>query len=235
MQQGWISLHRQLLDHRIWNEKPFSRGQAWVDLLLSANHKPATLIYGNTIIELGRGQLHTSELKLAARWGWSKKKVRAYLGLLKGLGMVTTQATTKGTTLTIENYAFYQDRGTTQGTTKDTDKEPRRNREGYTNNNDNNEKQLYPPEFELFFSQYPNPSEKRRTFTNWNKAIKSSTAEEILAASRNYANETKGREKQFIKTSSNFLGRDQIYKDYLVREEKPKVAPREIIIKEIDR
>ena len=88
---------------------------------------------------------------------------------------------------------------------------------------------------EIFFQQYPNPKDKQRTFASWSKAIKSSTAEEILAASRNYANETKGREKQYIKTSSNFLGRDQIYKDYLVREEKPKPKPRKIIIQEIDR
>lgn len=85
-----------------------------------ANREPATLIYGNTIIKLERGQLHTSEIKLMDRWGWSKKKVRAYLLLLKSLNMATAEGTAKGTTITVENYSVYQDCGTAQ----DTEKEP---------------------------------------------------------------------------------------------------------------
>lgn len=231
MSHGWISLNRKIMDHQFWNEKPFSRGQAWVDLLLLANYKPATLIYGNTVINLDRGQFHTSELKLSKRWGWSRRRVHDFLSLLGTLEMATTHSTTQGTTITIENYGFYQN----QCTTIDTDNLPSKEQRASITNNTNKRTNIYPPEFELFFSQYPNPAEKQRTFTNWNKAIKSSTAEEILTAAQNYSKETKGREKQFIKTSSNFLGRDQIYKDYLVREEKLKPEPREIIIEEIDR
>lgn len=231
MSQGWISLNRKIMDHQFWNEKPFSRGQAWVDLLLLANYKPATLVYGNTVINLDRGQFHTSELKLSKRWGWSRRRVHDFLSLLHTLEMATTHSTPQGTTITIENYGVYQN----QCTTLDTVALPSKEQRSSITNNINKKTIIYPPEFEIFFQQYPNPKDKQRTFASWSKAIKSSTAEEILAASRNYANETKGREKQYIKTSSNFLGRDQIYKDYLVREEKPKPKPRKIIIQEIDR
>jgi hypothetical protein len=139
----------------VWNIKPYSKGQAWVDMIMSANHEPAQLIYGNEVINLERGQFHTSELKLAEEWGWSRKKVRAYLLLLKNVKMATTQATTKGTTVTIENYNDYQCDGTTDGTTEGTLKEQRRNREGYTNNNDKNDKNIYVDFFEQIWRLYP--------------------------------------------------------------------------------
>lgn len=148
--QGWILLHRSITENPLWQDKPFSKGQAWIDLLLMANHAPAKLLLGNKIIELGRGQFHTSELKLAEKWGWSRKKVRAYLNLLDNQKMATTEGTTKGTTVTIEKYSLYQDGGTTKGTTEGTTKEQRKNNERTTKGtqtknvkNVKNEKEIY--------------------------------------------------------------------------------------------
>lgn len=115
---GWIALHRSIQDNPLWEEKPFSKGQAWVDMLLMANHRPKEVLLGNKVILIDRGQFHTSELKLAQRWGWSRNKVRNFLALLVEQKMSTTQGTTKGTTVTIEKYTFYQDTPTTQGTVK---------------------------------------------------------------------------------------------------------------------
>ena len=35
---GWIKTYRSILKHWIWEEKPFSKGQAWIDMLLLASH-----------------------------------------------------------------------------------------------------------------------------------------------------------------------------------------------------
>ena len=43
---GYIKLHRSLMDNPLWTEKPFSRGQAWVDLLMLANRKIARSLMG---------------------------------------------------------------------------------------------------------------------------------------------------------------------------------------------
>lgn len=86
---------------------------------------------------------------------------------------------------------------------------------------------IYTPEFELYYLQYPRSEEKERTFKNWGTAIKDCTAEELIEAAQNYKESVKGREKQFMKTSANFLGRDKIYKDYL---SKPKVIPARRVI-----
>ena len=134
--KGYIKLHRELQDNPLWKSEPFSKGQAWVDMLLRANHQHNEFIIGNELIVVERGQFFTSELKLAEKWKWSRKKVRSYLDLLKTLKMATTVGTSKGTTITIENYGLYQGEGTTEDTTVGTSKEHRRNIEGYTNNND---------------------------------------------------------------------------------------------------
>lgn len=37
--EGWIKLHRKLSDNPLWTCEPFTKGQAWVDLILLANHE----------------------------------------------------------------------------------------------------------------------------------------------------------------------------------------------------
>lgn len=136
--EGWIKLHRKLNQCWLWTEKPFSKGQAWVDLPLMANHKDNKVLIGNNIIEVKRGEFITSEVKLSNRWGWSRKKVRSFLEVLETDKMLTKKATTKYTTLSIENYDLYQSEGTTKEQQKNsngTSKEHQKN----TNKNDKND------------------------------------------------------------------------------------------------
>ncbi|APF28655.1 DnaD domain protein [Clostridium sporogenes] len=135
--KGWISLYRSIQDHWLWQEKPFSKGQAWLDLLLSANHKENKFLLGNELLQVERGSFITSELKLMEKWGWSKSKVRNFLDLLKDDNMIIKVSDKKKTTITIVNYELYQELRTTEELQKDharTTKEPCKD----TNNNDNN-------------------------------------------------------------------------------------------------
>ena len=36
---GWVKVHRDIQNCWIWEEKPFSRGQAFIDLILMVNHE----------------------------------------------------------------------------------------------------------------------------------------------------------------------------------------------------
>ena len=130
MVDGWIALHRQLTDNPLWIERPFSKGQAWVDLLLLANHADKKMMLGNKMVTIKRGQRHTSELKLAERWGWSRHKTRDFLQLLVSEKMLSMEGTTQGTTITIEKYADYQDFPTTEGTAKGQQKDNERTSKG---------------------------------------------------------------------------------------------------------
>lgn len=170
--QGWIPVNRQLQEHWLWEEKPFSPGQAWIDLLMLANHENKKIPYKGKIITCERGTVNLSILYLADRWGWSRKKTRRFLDLLESDGMVTVKATTHRTTITIENYALYNDKGTTkaqQGSNKGTAEEqqaPITNNDNNDNNNTNNNKYgefenvvLSDEELEKLKTKYPNYEE----------------------------------------------------------------------------
>ena len=136
MGKGWIALHRQLQDHWLWRDKPFSYGAAWVDLLMLANHSDKQVVNRGKLIKCERGSVYRSVSFLADRWGWSPKKVRHYLGLLEGDGMVTTKGTTQGTTITLVNYGFFQGQGQTEGQAEGQTEEQQRAQRRNTNNND---------------------------------------------------------------------------------------------------
>lgn len=97
---GWIKLHRDITSHWIWDDKPFDRRSAWIDLILMANHKDNKVVLGNEIINVNRGSFITSEIKLMERWGWSKTKVRSFLNLLENDEMIVKKSDKKKTTLT---------------------------------------------------------------------------------------------------------------------------------------
>lgn len=144
MNYGWVSIHRQLQNHWLWNDKPFSHGQAWIDMILLANHSENKFPLGNEIITVETGSFITSELKLMDRWGWSKAKVRRFLSLLENDLMIVKKTDRKKTTITIVNYSDFQfsepqtdQKKTNKEPIKDqkkTDKRPKKD----TNNNDNN-------------------------------------------------------------------------------------------------
>lgn len=109
MAEGWIKLSRQLLDSWIWKNEPFSKGQAWVDLLMLANWEDKKVPYKGHIITCRRGDVNLSISALAKRWNWTRDRARDFLKLLESDGMVTTKTSTHRTTITIENYGKYQD------------------------------------------------------------------------------------------------------------------------------
>ena len=89
MGKGFIYLHRQIQECWIWfNDERFSQGQAWVDLLLSANHKDVKLPFNGEFVTVERGQLLTSIRKLADRWKWHRNTVKRFLNLLEKDNMI---------------------------------------------------------------------------------------------------------------------------------------------------
>ena len=120
MSKGWISLHRQIWNNWVWEDKPFSKGQAWIDLLLMANHEDKKVLIGNQLITVKRGSFVTSIRKLCDRWGWSNTKVRSFLSLLEQDGMLIVKSDAKKTTLTIVNYSDYQDSNISKNDAKTT-------------------------------------------------------------------------------------------------------------------
>ena len=137
--QGWIKLHRKIAENPIWQDKPFSRGQAWVDLLIMANHDDNEFLFDGKLVEVEKGSLITSELKLMNRWGWSKSKLRYFLFTLESQQMIVKNTDRKKTTITICKYCDYQISETTEKPLKDHRKTTERPLKD-TNKNEKNEK-----------------------------------------------------------------------------------------------
>lgn len=115
---GWIKLHRDIQEHWLWEDESFSRGQAFIDLLMEVNHEDKKKLFNGELIEIKRGSKITSLRQLSERWKWSTKKVKKFLEQLEKDEMITFKSDTKKTLITIENYSVYQDRGNSEETDK---------------------------------------------------------------------------------------------------------------------
>lgn len=109
--ETWIKVFRGIEDSWLWKEKPFSRGQAWIDLLILAKFKDEKFFdrRGN-IVDGKRGYIYRSIRSLAERWGWSRCKASKFLDLLQSEDMIKIekkQASEK-TAIFIVNYDKYQ-------------------------------------------------------------------------------------------------------------------------------
>jgi hypothetical protein len=140
---GWVSVSRKLTEHWLWEDRPFTRGQAWIDLILLVNHEDNEFLHGNQITIVKRGSRITSIKKLADRWGWSRKKVFDFLNVLEKEQMLVKNSNTKETLVTIVKYEDYQN----SRNTKETQKKHRGNTTETpksTNNNENNDNNILP-------------------------------------------------------------------------------------------
>lgn len=144
--EGWIKLHRQLSENPLWLIKPFSEGQAWVDLLLVTTFDKGFIKTKNgTVIKLNRGECGYSILTLSKRWGWSRGKVTRFLSLLNKEKMIQQKTISNTTVINILNYETYQD-GAINSTINDTINGQQTIQQTDTINNvknDNNEKNVF--------------------------------------------------------------------------------------------
>ncbi len=143
MAYGWISIHRKIQDDWVWNDKPFSRGQAWIDLIMMVNHDDNTIIFDGNPKTVTRGSCITSIQKLCDRWGWSNTKVKKFLkNLQEDEKILFKIAPRKATAVTIVNYDKYQGEDISKNTTETQQKHNRNiteTQQKHINNNDNND------------------------------------------------------------------------------------------------
>lgn len=136
---AFFAVARKFLDDPMWLSEPFTKGQAWLDLIGRASYEDNELTK--------RGELIVSERGLAARWKWSESKVRRFLLKLEADGMIkrssnrSSNRSTWGSTISVEKYEVYQNgRSTNRSTYRSTE------RRLYNNINNINNISLYMPD-----------------------------------------------------------------------------------------
>lgn len=112
--EGWIKLHRQIIDHWIFKNPVYFR--AWIIMLFTVNYDSKKVLINGNIIECNRGQ---SVLSIESwvdifgvsksKGGWTYQKVRTFFELLETDSMITRENLVKTTRITICNYDKYQD------------------------------------------------------------------------------------------------------------------------------
>lgn len=106
---GWIRVQRSLVEHWLWQDEPYSFGQAWIDLLLTASWKDHKSYFHGELEHKKAGTVYTSKRYLADRWKWNRRKLDKFLSALEGDKMVEIESTKNCTTINIVNYTMYQD------------------------------------------------------------------------------------------------------------------------------
>jgi hypothetical protein len=174
MHRGWVKIYRCLSDNPYWQEKPFTRGQVWVDIILLANHKDGHIRKRGVLVEVKRGQIGHSQTTLADRWGWSRGKVIRFLRELETAQQIVQQKTNVTSLITVVNYNEYQSdditNGTAGGTASSTADEPQTVQEQEGKNDKNDKKQTpLATGFENFWKLYPKKVAKKSCFEIWKR------------------------------------------------------------------
>ena len=149
MSKGWIFLHRSIFDSPFYFAEKFTKSQAWIDLLLLANHSTGYVDKRGNLIEVKRGYVGYSKKALCIRWQWSNKKIDKFLKDLEKAQQIAQQKIGKITTLIqIVNYDKYQPNAEQSSEQKHnrsvTEAEQKHNRSTLTSNDNKlkNEKEL---------------------------------------------------------------------------------------------
>lgn len=124
--KGWAKYYRSQWDNWVSEDKPYCKSSAWTYLWTNANHKDNEILVNGRAFVIRRGQHLTSIVKLAGKWGWSRKKVSNFLDDLEKTRMVTQNRTPLYTLITIVNYDQYQ-RGIGKKSSRGAAKEHQRN------------------------------------------------------------------------------------------------------------
>lgn len=127
--QGWVKLHRDLLDWEWYTHLPTKT--LFIHLLLKANHKDNN--YRGKLVK--RGGLLTGRELLSKETGLSVQQIRTALKNLISTNEITNESTKQGSYIQIVRYDEYQD--TTNESTND---QPTTNQQLTNNKNDKKEK-----------------------------------------------------------------------------------------------
>ena len=199
MNGGWIKVHRKILDNNwLSKNRVYSNFEAFMFLLLQANHKDAIYPLVDGVIEIKRGQLVTSQKKLCKQFNWSNSKLRNYLKTAKTASMIHTETTSKTTCITIIKYDTYQSNQIDNKLIVNRKQIENKSKSNTNNNGKNvkNEKNVKKNNkntchlFDQFWSFYPKKVNKKRAAQLFEK-LKDENKEKCIEGAKAYKQHVK--------------------------------------------
>lgn len=106
--EGWIKLHRKLIDNPIVC-KDSDTLAIWIYLLLNATHKEIDALFNGKRIKLKVGQLITGRKSIAEKLGISESKVQRILKMFENEQQIEQQTNFHNRLISIVNWHEYQE------------------------------------------------------------------------------------------------------------------------------
>lgn len=186
---GGYYLKPHVPDPRIASAPPCVR-EVYDWLVREANFADAQV--GTTIVRRGQCVRSYRDIQEGLAWyrGWlkltyTKSDLENALKTLKKAGMIATTKTTRGLVITVLNYDVSQDPASYERHTEDGTITTRSPQTCHTINKKNKKKnkEEYSPQFESFYTSYPNRCAKLAAYRAWQKIDpQDETCQAILAA-----------------------------------------------------
>ena len=124
---GWVKLHRCLLNKAIWSQSKAEQKAVLITILCLANHLEREWVWNGKKFIAEPGQFVTSLESLSQKSGVSTRSVRTALANFEKLEFLTNESTKTGRLITVVNWGYYQDKG--DSTDKGIDKGPTKDRQ----------------------------------------------------------------------------------------------------------
>ena len=178
MNDGYIKVHRKILDSRVFASEGLFK--VWMWCLLKANHKGQWVIIktgkSTTEVWVEPGQFIFGRLTAAKELKMKPSTVWKRIIKLKNMRNLNINSNRLYSVITIVNWAFYQGnekKGTSKVTTEEQPSD--------TNKNDKNEKNnIYGQNFLSFWKEYLHKVAKKKAYEAWQKLEKSEDMEALL-------------------------------------------------------
>ena len=203
--------------------------------LLSANHKPQSILYAGATVLLKAGEFATTLKEISEKTGIKKPTVYKGLKTLFNLELISQKSKQRMTIISVINWHSYQNKVNdkeTIGKRSVNDREttlpanPRPARDCETDKNVRM-KEIY-TQSEAVYSSYPRKADKNNSIKSIVKLLKTGIEKEsLLRAIENYKAqiEQKGTGRDYVIQSNNFFGKAARYKEFIEMTEQKEVSP----------
>lgn len=210
MHNGYIALHRKLLNNPIFDNPHLLK--MWMWCLLKATHKEHEQLIGLEMVKLKKGQFITGRFAGSKELNVNESTWYKHLKLLEKLSMITLNSNNKYTLVSVTNWGVYQvDRK--ESNNKITTKEQQNNTNNNVNN-DNNKECAFNDEFiKQILAAYRGRKSKSTRDKKVPQLLKQYSKVELLKAIANYNSTLKEGQKDYILNESTFWNGKYI--DYL--------------------
>ena len=200
--QGYILLHRKLLDSSIWRQPPATVKTA-IYLILSCNHKP--LPWADIVIE--RGETFRTIERMVVEIALSAPTLRKALGNLETAGFIkrtTPLSKNRGFLIKVINYDEYQ---SVSSSLSDTSPIHENGKKHLNNSEPEIEQQV-----ETIYKIYPRKIDKIRAIKAIIKAINKHGFNHIFERTQLYAQKYNG-DRKYIPYPSTFFNQERYNDD----------------------